>query len=136
MKDPIEVLYKLGEKRQEVSLPEELSSLNGNRHNVIVDRPIQRPGQPELLREQRLGGPEAGQDIRLSVSISVLDRMIEAARSSTTRRAVLHQAGVIVRTWRDGNTNHIYQTLELVGRGPVPEENLLVRSFVDSSINL
>ena len=130
--DPIKVNYRESEGLKEIYLPEELSAIKGSRHEIIRDNPLQRPGMPELLQERVIAGPEAMQDVRFTISIQALEAMLEAAKASTTQRAMLHHAGIEVRTWRDGNTGSVYQTLSVIGRGPVPEKSLFAESFINS----
>ncbi len=130
--DPIQISYNESAGTKEVILPDELSGLDGSNHVIIRDTPLQRPGQPELLQEQIIGGPDSGRDVRLSISIEHLEMMLDAARHSTTNRCVIHTAGLELRTWRDSNTSHVYQTMSITGRKPVPEKNLLATSFLSS----
>ena len=130
--DPIQITYNEQGQREEFVLPDELSTLDGSNRVVVRDNPLQRPGMPELLQEQIIGGPEAGRDVRLSVSIEALEQMLDAARHSSTNRCVMHQAGLELRTWRDSNTGHVYQTMTLIGRKPLPEKNLLGEAFLGS----
>lgn len=130
--DPIQINYNESAGTKEVILPDELSAIDGSNHVIIRDTPLQRPGHPELLREEIIGGPDAGRDVRLSISIEHLEIMLDAARHSTTNRCVIHTAGMELRTWRDSNTGHVYQSMTLIGRKPVPEKNLLATSFLSS----
>ena len=130
--DPIQISYNESQGTKEVILPDELTAIDGHRHAIIRDRPLQRPGMPELLQEQIIGGPDGGRDVRLSISIEHLELMLDAAKHSRTNRCVVHQAGLELRTWRDGNTGHVYQTMTLVGRKPQPEKNLLGEAFLGS----
>ena len=130
--DPIQITYNEQGHGEEFVLPDELSTLDGSRRVIVRDNPLQRPGMPELLQEQIIGGPETGRDVRLSVSIQALEQMLDAAKHSTTNRCIMHQAGLELRTWRDSNTGHVYQTMTLIGRKPVPEKNLLGEAFLGS----
>ena len=130
--DPIQIHHRESEGLKDIVLPQELTAIDGSNYAVIRDNPLQRPGMPELLQEQIIGGPEAGRDCRLSVGIEALEMMLDAARHSNTNRCVMHQAGLELRTWRDGNTGHVFQTMTIIGRKPRPEKNLLGESFLGS----
>jgi len=130
--DPIQVTYRENEGLKEVVLPDELTAIDGHQHAIIRDNPLQRPGMPELLQEQIIGGPDSGRDVRLSIGIEALEMMLDAARHSTSNRCIIHTAGLELRTWRDSNTSHVYQTMTLIGRQPQPEKNLLATSFLSN----
>lgn len=82
--------------------------------------PLQISGQDEILREYTLAGPDSGRDCRLILDAETLGLLLDIARSSNTRRVIMHGAGIRlkVRKSRDG---HIYETLHLTSRQPVPE---------------
>lgn len=80
----------------------------------VVSNPLQRPGKDELVREVQLGGREAGQDRRLYLHRSELERMLERANQSITGRCVMDMVGLTVRLWRH-KSGHLYETWSFDG---------------------
>lgn len=87
----------------------------------INENPIQLPGQDKILRTYTLGGPNCGRDIRFIIDVETLEYMIDIARKSQTRRAVIPSAGIKLMV-RQATTGHVYETLHLEGGIPIPEQ--------------
>jgi hypothetical protein len=77
----------------------------------------------EKLAERVLGGPSS--DLRLFLSVSLLEHLLDRARVSRTRRAIIHGAGLVIDTYRTP-TGGVYQIVTVAGRKPVPEDPAIV----------
>mgnify|MGYP003112870884 CR=1 FL=1 len=89
---------------------------------LVVNRtPLQLAGQDEILREYVLGGPHSNRDVRLILDSETLDQLLAIAKSSDTRRVVIHRAGIKMKV-RRATSGHVYETLHLEGMMPVPEK--------------
>tara|TARA_R110002020_G_C15876121_1_gene738625 strand:+ start:85 stop:447 length:363 start_codon:yes stop_codon:yes gene_type:complete len=86
----------------------------------VNDTPIQIAGEDETLREFTLGGPDCGRDVRFFLDRKVLEHLLEVAKSSNTGRVVLYGAGIKMKV-RRSKSGHMYETLHLTSRYPVPE---------------
>ena len=87
----------------------------------VNDTPIQISGEDETLREYTLGGPDCGRDVRMLIDRKVLEHLLDVAKSSNCNRVVLHGAGIKMKV-RRSTTGHVYETLHLTSRFPVPEQ--------------
>lgn len=87
---------------------------------IVKKQCIQIDGQDEVLREYTLGGPHSLRDVRLILDAEILGHLLEVARESPIRRCILHQAGITMKV-RRSKGGHVYETLHLEGRKPVPE---------------
>lgn len=87
----------------------------------INDTPLQIAGEDEVLREYTLGGPDCGRDVRMFIDRKVLEHLLDVAKSSNCNRVVLHGAGIKMKVRRASN-GHMYETLHLTSRFPVPEQ--------------
>jgi len=85
-----------------------------------IDTPIQISGKDEVIREWEFGGPYCERDVRLILDVDTLGRLLDIARSSTTRRVIVPKAGFRVKL-RRASTGHCYETLHVSGNQPVPE---------------
>lgn len=92
----------------------------------VNDDPLQRPGVDEHLQRAEVGGPRSGQDVRLALSVAILEALLEVARRSSTARAVVFGAGFRLTTYR--LRGHVYQSMTILGRKPVPEVVALIGS--------
>ncbi len=90
----------------------------------VNDDPLQKPGVDEHLQRVEVGGPKSGQDVRLALSVQVLEALLAVARRSSTTRAVIFGAGFRLTTF--DCRGHRYQTMTILGRRPVPEALALV----------
>ena len=86
----------------------------------VNDTPLQIAGEDETLREYTLGGPECGRDVRLFLDRKVLEHLLDVSKSSNTGRVVLYGAGIKMKV-RRAPSGHMYETLHLTSRFPVPE---------------
>ena len=77
--------------------------------------------EDEVLREFTLGGPDCGRDVRMLIDRKVLEHLLDVAKSSNCNRVVLHGAGIKMKVRRSA-TGHMYETLHLTSRFPVPEQ--------------
>lgn len=91
---------------------------------AVDDHPLQRPGVDEHLQRAEVGGPHTGQDVRMALSVPILETLLEVAQRSSTARAVIFGAGFRLTTYRA--RGHVYQSMTLLGRKPVPEVVALV----------
>ena len=89
-------------------------------------RPLQPAGRDTLLRTATVGGPEKEGDRRVFLSVDMLSRLLETARSSPTQRVQVDRAGVKVVLYAD-HSGHQYEVWTLVGADPRPEQ--LPRGF-------
>ena len=87
----------------------------------VNDTPLQISGEDEVLREYTLGGPDCGRDVRMLIDRKVLEHLLDVAKSSNTNRVCLHGAGIKMKVRRSAN-GHMYETLHLTSRYPVPEQ--------------
>lgn len=118
------------ENRDTFELPFNLDALGKGRAPMIENTsPLQRVPGLVLQHQAVIGGPESPMDIRLSLSVDVLESMLEAARRSRTKRCVVHNAGIIVETWYSPAEQHQFQELKVVGRKPAPEDPLILRNL-------
>ena len=86
----------------------------------VNDTPIQIAGEDETLREYTLGGPDCERDVRLFLDRKVLEHLLDVAKSASTGRVVLYGAGIKMKV-RRSKSGHMYETLHLTSRYPVPE---------------
>lgn len=86
----------------------------------VNDTPLQIDGEDETLREYTLGGPDCGRDVRLFLDRKVLEHLLDVAKSSNTGRVVLYGAGIKMKV-RRSKSGHMYESLHLTSRYPVPE---------------
>jgi hypothetical protein len=86
----------------------------------VNNTPLQIDGQDETLREFTLGGPDCGRDVRLFLDRKVLEHLLEVSKSSNTGRVVLYGAGIKMKV-RRSKSGHLYETMHLTSRYPVPE---------------
>lgn len=77
----------------------------------------------DLRSERVIGGPE--QDLRLFLSVEILEKMLDRARASRTSRAVIHRAGLVLDTYRP-HVGNPYQIVTVMGLAPVPEDPAIV----------
>jgi len=89
-------------------------------HSKINYHPLQMSGQDEILREYTLAGPDSGRDCRLILDVKTLGLLLDIARSSNTKRVILHGAGINLKV-RKSQAGHVYETLHLTSRQPTPE---------------
>jgi hypothetical protein len=87
----------------------------------INDTPLQISGEDEVLREFTLGGPDCGRDVRMLIDRKVLEHLLDVSKSSNCNRVVLHGAGIKMKVRRSAS-GHMYETLHLTSRMPVPEQ--------------
>jgi len=90
------------------------------KHARVNDTPLQIAGQEEIIREYTLAGPDSGRDCRMILDAETLGLLLDIARSSNTRRVVLHGAGIRLKVRRT-NSGYVYETLHLTSKQPVPE---------------
>ena len=86
----------------------------------VNNTPLQIDGEDETLREYTLGGPDCGRDVRLFLERKVLEHLLDVSKSSGTGRVVLYGAGIKMKV-RRSPSGHLYETLHLTSRFPVPE---------------
>lgn len=90
--------------------------------DLLIDyMPLQIPGQDRILRTYTLGGINCGRDIRFIIDVETLEYMIEVARKSESKRALIPSAGIKLMV-REATTGHVYETLHIEGGRPVPEQ--------------
>jgi hypothetical protein len=99
--------------------PDDWSALKGRVHG-INEKPIQRPGKHQLLRELQIGGPTQDLDTRMFLEVKDLAMLLEVARCSPMQRVVLNRVGVHVKVWQTP-AGHNYETWELISLKPKPE---------------
>lgn len=87
----------------------------------IVERPLQLPGRPTLLRRTEVGGPDSLADRRLLLSREALRRCLAAAEASPLGRAQLDRVSLVVELYRDAS-GHQFEVWTINGLGPRPEE--------------
>lgn len=116
--------------RDTFELPADLSVLGRGAEVKEERNPLQTHPGLQLLQTNTIGGPHTGLDVRLCVSAELLEQMLEQARKSTTKRCVIHSAGILVKTWRGETDGHVFQTLEIGGRKAVPEDPLIIKGLM------
>lgn len=94
---------------------------NAVRSLKVNDTPLQISGEDEVIREFTLGGPDCGRDVRMLIDRKVLEHLLDVAKSSNCNRVVLHGAGIKMKV-RRASSGHMYETLHLMSRFPVPEQ--------------
>lgn len=77
-----------------------------------------------LRSEKVIGGPD--QDLRLLLSVEILEAMLDRAGASRTRRAVIHRAGLVVDTYVPVAGGAPYQIVTVMGLKPVPEDPAII----------
>ncbi len=82
--------------------------------------PLQTAGGPELLAREQYGGPESGFDTRMYLDAAQLERLLDVARASPTRRVKLDLVGVTARLYR-GRDGHVYSVWSIVHLPPRAE---------------
>lgn len=90
------------------------------------DRPLQRPGADELLREDYFPPRGHTQDARFILDAEALRALLDVAQQSITGRVVMHNASLRLRTWRGGD-GKVYTTLGVLATEAVPEDPSIVR---------
>jgi len=93
--------------------------------------PVQRPGTDRLIRTAIVGGPEKEGDRRVYLSVELLTKFLEVARSSPMRRVEVTRAGVRVDLYLQAS-GHQYETWTLIGANPKPEQ---VPQFIMDTVN-
>ena len=82
---------------------------------LTVDRsPLQHPDRDRLVRRVTYGGPDHPLDARIILSQQELESLLNVAKDSMTRRAVLHHAGVSVALF-ETTQGHRYEVWSLIG---------------------
>jgi len=95
--------------------------LNGDNRSIETDEsPLQLPSQDRILRHYTLGGTETNRDIRMYLSLGDLLKLVEIAKKSDSNRVVLPKAGITL-TVRQSHQGHVYETLHVTSKEPVPE---------------
>jgi len=82
-------------------------------------RPKHMPGiiirsDLNILRDIQYGGVEDPTDRRMVLSQEELEKLLEVAKASPTRRAVLHHVGVRVQLVQPTDSEHRYEVVRLV----------------------
>lgn len=90
----------------------------------VYDRvlnPIQSPGGDRLIAETYV--PERGHnlDVRIILHEADIEKMLEVARASKTRRLVIQNASIRIRQFVGGD-GHAYSCLTLCGSEARPED--------------
>ena len=99
----------------------------------VNERPLQPPGRDTLLRTVVVAGPELAGDRRVFLSVDLLARLLETARSSPVRRVQVDRAGIRVDLYRE-HGGHQYEVWTLIGADPKPEPlSRGFQQFVDNS---
>lgn len=92
-------------------------------HRCVAGAGLQMgPAFPEVISDVEIGGPQDSTDRRLILDVKLLSMLLEVARSSSTRRVVLHKLGLRVQRLRDRQSGHVWDHLTLLGLAPEPEE--------------
>ena len=94
---------------------------------VKVGKPSSsQPGHTDqLMGEKTIGGPLAGKDVRLYLDANTLAHLLDVARTSNVRRCQINGVGVKIRLWCTAS-GHQYETWQIVGLQPVPEDSPLL----------
>jgi hypothetical protein len=109
----------------DVPLPDLLAARLGSTAPVVTDQdPLQTPGLDEKIHRVEIGGPASNQDVRLALSVNVLTALLEVAVRSSSQRAVVFGAGFKLTRYRC--RGHVYQTMTILGRKPVPEVSTFI----------
>lgn len=87
----------------------------------VNERPLQSPGLDRRLRTATVAGPEVGGDRRFYLSATLLEMLLDVARSSPTQRVRVDRVGLRVDLHVDGR-GHQYEVWTLIGADPKPEE--------------
>ena len=115
-------------------LPADLSAIARGLSEIDVNsNPLQRVAGLELIQTAKIGGPSEGRDVRMTLDAGFIEQLLEQAKRSRTGRAVIHKAGIIVNTWRDMRTGHVFQTLQISGVEPKPEDPLIIRTLTGAA---
>lgn len=80
----------------------------------------QRDGKDRLVGEQTIYGPLSCEDVRMYLGRSMLEHLLEVAKSSMMSRAELTGVGARIKIW-EASTGHKYTTWELISNPPRPE---------------
>lgn len=81
---------------------------------TVTRNPLQRPGQPEVLRKVQF--PDRAGDRRLYIDVAALEQMLAMARASVTHRVVLHGVTVEVELVRSKLDGHEYEVWTFNGQ--------------------
>ena len=93
-----------------------------SKRNVVRPNPLQMgPGYPEVLGDRTIGGPEDPADRRLVLGVDDLQRLLDIARESPSRRVVLHHFGLRVQLLRSREDHHRWEHVTLLGSEAKPE---------------
>lgn len=77
------------------------------------------------LGGRRIGGE--GHPIRLILSQDLLEKVLERAHASRTRRAVINRAGLVMDTYQpDAGRGDPYQIVTVMGLAPQPEDPAII----------
>lgn len=106
--------------RAPIDFTKGLGYLHPNEVLKVNKRPLQPPGRDELLRTAVVAGPEMAGDRRVFLSVDLLTRLLDTARSSATRRVQVDRAGIRVDLYRNAS-GHQYEVWTLIGADPKPE---------------
>jgi len=91
----------------------------------FTEPPRRLPDGHNLVSRRMVGGEDDPRDFRLIVSVELLRSLRDRAVASTTRRAVVHGAGLVIDQYEDG-AGRPYFVLMVMGRTPVPENPAIV----------
>lgn len=83
--------------------------------------PLQRPGGHRRVRTATIGGVTQPGDRRMYLHVSLLGKLLDIARSSSTSQVELPKVGVKVELYEEPN-GHQYEVWSFVSGGPRPEE--------------
>lgn len=76
--------------------------------------PIQRPGYDPIVHTVTLGGPDDPKDRSMYISIKMLTKMLDVARSTPMRRAQMARVGIRVDIYQKPN-GHRYEVWSIIG---------------------
>ena len=92
--------------------------LTAHAQRIVDDVTLQMPTAPTILRDVEIGGPREGSDRRCLLESRDLRKLLEIARSSSARCAVLHHFGLRVQMIREDD-GHRWNNVRLLG-APAP----------------